>query len=209
MLTTLPNLLTLSRIALIPVVSALFFIDGPEARWATLILFTLAGVTDYFDGYLARNRGETSPLGRFLDPIADKLLVAAVILLLAGTQRIAGLVLLPALVILCREILVSGLREYLAEVQVSVPVSRLAKWKTTIQMLALGFLIIGEGSPDFIPSQMIGEAGIWIAAMLTFITGYDYLAHGLRHMVARPKPRVPRQKKRRGPSSRALRSGLL
>ena len=183
MLTNLPNLLTLSRIGLIPVLLLLLYLNEPWARWTALVLFTLAGVTDWLDGYLARNRGQVSSIGRFLDPIADKLLVSAVILLLVAVDSITGLVLLPALVILCREILVSGLREYLAGSQVPVPVSSLAKWKTVIQMVALGFLIVGHDGPDILPVQMIGEVGLWLAAVLTLITGYDYLSHGLKHML--------------------------
>jgi cardiolipin synthase len=126
MLTNLPNLLTLSRIGVIPILAIVIYVDQPATRWIALGLFTLAGVTDYFDGYLARNRGQVSALGRFLDPIADKLLVAAVLLMLVGVDSISGATLLPALVILCREVLVSGLREYLAEIQVRVPVSRVS-----------------------------------------------------------------------------------
>jgi cardiolipin synthase len=155
MLTSLPNLLTLSRIGLIPVLLLLLYLNEPWARWTALVLFTLAGVTDWLDGYLARNRGQVSSIGRFLDPIADKLLVSAVILLLVAVDSITGLVLLPALVILCREILVSGLREYLAEIQVPVPVSNLAKWKTVIQMVALGFLIVGHDGPRAHPDHRL------------------------------------------------------
>ena len=183
MLTSLPNLLTLLRIGLIPLVIATFYLDGAAYRWIALALYSIACITDYFDGYLARHFDEVSPLGRFLDPIADKLLIAAVILMLAGDGRITGLVLLPGLVILCREILVSGLREYLAEIRVPLPVSKLAKWKTVIQMLALGFLIVGEAGPAVIPVQAIGETGLWVAALLTLITGYDYLQRGLKHML--------------------------
>jgi cardiolipin synthase len=183
MLTSLPNLLTLMRIVIIPVLVALFYIPGEGARWLACGLFAIACITDYFDGYLARHRNEVSPLGRFLDPIADKLLVAAVILMLVGRGGIEGLVILPALVILCREILVSGLREYLAEIRVPMPVSKMAKWKTVIQMVALGFLIVGDAGPAFLPVQTIGEVGLWVAALLTFITGYDYLRRGLKHML--------------------------
>jgi cardiolipin synthase len=183
MLTSLPNILTLYRIGIIPVLLVLLYLDTGWSRWAALGLYTTACVTDYFDGYLARNRGEVSALGRFLDPVADKLLVVSVILLLVAVDSLAGLALLPALVILCRELLVSGLREYLAEVRVSLPVSKLAKWKTAIQMVALGFLIVGHASPAAIPSELIGEVGIWLAALLTLVTGYDYLAHGLKHMM--------------------------
>ena len=183
MLTSLPNLLTLLRIAIIPALVGILYIEETLMRWIALGFFTLAAVTDYFDGYLARHRNEVSPLGRFLDPIADKLLVASVILMLVGTDAIRGLVILPALVILCREILVSGLREYLAEIRVPMPVSKLAKWKTVIQMIALGFLIMGEKGPALLPVQLIGEVGLWLAALLTFITGYDYLQRGLKHML--------------------------
>jgi len=183
MLTSLPNLLTLCRIGAIPVVLLFLYLDEAWARWLALVLFVLAGLTDFLDGYLARNRGQVSAIGRFLDPIADKLLVAAVILLLVAVGAITGLVLLPALVILCREILVSGLREYLAEIQVPLPVSNLAKWKTVIQMVALGFLIVGRDGPHFPSFQMVGEVGLWVAACLTLVTGYDYLKRGLKHML--------------------------
>lgn len=184
MITSLPNLLTLSRILFIPVLVALFYVEGDTARWVALAVFVVAALTDYFDGYLARTRREHSTLGRFLDPVADKLLVAAVILLLAAFDRITGWTVLPALVILCREITVSGLREFLADINVRVPVSKLAKWKTAIQMVAIGFLIVGDASPEAIPAILIGEIGLWIAAALTLFTGYDYLRAGLRHMTS-------------------------
>jgi cardiolipin synthase len=149
-------------------------------------LFSLAGVTDYFDGYLARKWAQISAFGRFLDPIADKLLVAAVILMLVATHRVRGLVVLPALVILCREVMVSGLREFLAQVNVGVPVSRLAKWKTALQLIALGILIVGDAAGDW--TQWVGELGLWIAAAITIVTGYDYLSAGLKHMTPRAKP---------------------
>ena len=156
------------------------------ARWAMLALFALAGVTDYFDGMLARSMGNISSLGRFLDPVADKLLVSALLIMLVWSGDISGLVILPALVILCREILVSGLREFLAGIKVGVPVSNLAKWKTAVQMFALGFLIVGAAGPDFwhpeVTTTAVGEVLLWLAALLTMITGYDYLQAGLRHM---------------------------
>ncbi|MFQ5775823.1 MAG: CDP-diacylglycerol--glycerol-3-phosphate 3-phosphatidyltransferase [Kiloniellaceae bacterium] len=183
MLTNLPNLLTLSRIATIPVLVGLLYFHDPVTRWIGLVLFIAAGLTDYLDGYLARHRGEVSALGRFLDPIADKLLVASLIVMLVAIGDVAGLVVIPAIVILCREILVSGLREYLAEIKVPLPVSKLAKWKTAIQMVALGVLIVGEeAGPALLPMQVIGDTGLWIAALLTLVTGYDYLARGLKHM---------------------------
>ncbi len=183
MLTSLPNLLTLSRIFLIPVILALLFFPTPLTRWVALALFAFAGLTDFLDGYLARHRGEVSAFGRFLDPIADKLLVASVIVMLVAIDQLEGLIVVPAIVILCREILVSGLREYLAEIQVPLPVSRLAKWKTVLQMIALGFLIVGDSAaPAGWPVDAIGNTGLWIAAVLTLITGYDYLVRGLEHV---------------------------
>ncbi|HMB75239.1 MAG TPA: CDP-diacylglycerol--glycerol-3-phosphate 3-phosphatidyltransferase [Kiloniellaceae bacterium] len=183
MLSSLPNILTLSRIVMIPILVALLYVDTPLCRWLALGAYTVACVTDYFDGYLARNMNETSALGRFLDPIADKLLIASVIVMLVGTDQIAGLTIIAGMIILCREILISGLREFLAEIKVSVPVSKLAKWKTTIQMLAMGFLIVGTAGPDGWPVLLIGETGLWIAAVLTLVTGYDYLSKGLEHML--------------------------
>jgi len=184
MLLKLPNLLTLLRILVIPPLIALFYWDEPAARWGALGLFAVAGVTDFFDGYAARSMGLVSAFGRFLDPIADKLLVSTVIFMLVASERLGGWAVLPGLVILIREITVSGLREFLAELNVGVPVSKLAKWKTTIQMLSLGFLIVGTASPVEIPAVMIGETMIWIAAVLTAVTGFDYLRAGLKHMAA-------------------------
>ncbi len=190
MLKNLPNLLTLSRIVVIPPIVALFWLDGNAARWITLALYAAACITDFFDGYVARSTGQISRFGRFLDPVADKLLVASLILMLVAFDRVTGLGILPALVILGREILVSGLREFLATLEVGVPVSNLAKWKTTIQMFTLGFLIVGDAAPPWIPAVAIGEIGLWIAAVLTLITGYDYLRAGLRHMTGeRPRTR--------------------
>lgn len=185
MLFNLPNILTFSRIIAIPVlICLLLFVDDPLGSWLAFTAYTVACITDFFDGYLARAWSQQSALGRFLDPIADKLLIASVILLLVGIDRVSGLTVLPAAVILCREILVSGLREFLAEVQVSIPVSTLAKWKTTIQMLALGFLLVGPSGPDFGPltTTEVGIWGLWGAAALTMVTGYDYLVAGLKHI---------------------------
>ena len=185
MLTKLPNILTFSRVVAIPVVVCfLLFVGDPLGSWLAFSAYTYACVTDFFDGYLARAWHQQSAFGRFLDPIADKLLVASVLLVLVGVDRISGLTVLPAAVILCREILVSGLREFLAEVQVGVPVSTLAKWKTTIQMLALGFLLVGPNGPMFGPVATIeiGIYGLWGAAALTLVTGLDYLVVGLRQI---------------------------
>ena len=183
---TLPNALTLMRVVLIPLFVALFFLESATGQWLALAVFAIASITDFFDGWLARRLGQLSAFGRFLDPIADKLLVAAALLMLVGFGQISGLVIIPAVVILCREILVSGLREYLAGVAVGLPVSKLAKWKTTVQMFALGFLIVGDAAhpfvPPSIPIRMIGEAGLWIAAAITLVTGWDYMRAGLRHM---------------------------
>jgi cardiolipin synthase len=187
LITTLPNLLTLSRIAVIPVIVALFFVDGAVARWVSCALFTLAAVTDYLDGHIARSRQEVSNLGRFLDPLADKLLVVTVIVMLVAFDRMSLLTVLPAVVIVSREIIVSGLREFLAALDVGLPVTTLSKWKTGIQMVALGFLIVGDDGPAFIPVQIIGELGLWLAGMMTVITGYDYLRASAPHLVDRGK----------------------
>ena len=182
MLTTLPNLLTLSRIAAIPLVIATFYLPSPYGPWIGCGLFALAGFTDWLDGHMARRWQQQSELGRFLDPIADKLLVAAVLFMLAALQRISELAIFPALIILAREILVSGLREHLAGVKVRVPVSRLAKWKTGLQMGAIGLLLVGNAGPVVLQVQLLGEVMLWAAALLTLVTGYDYLRAGLAHM---------------------------
>ena len=187
----LPNILTMSRILIIPLVVTTFFFDSPAMRWTALGLFTMAGVTDFFDGYLARRANQVSAMGRFLDPIADKLLVASVLMMIVAFGRVDSWSYLPALVIMLREILVSGLREFLAELHVSVPVTKLAKAKTTVQMIALGFLIVGSDSPVWIPAVRIGEIGIWIAAAITLITGYDYLKSGVRYMAGDVPPTNP------------------
>jgi cardiolipin synthase (CMP-forming) len=187
-LTSLPNLLTLSRILAIPLVVATFYLPGDGARWLGCALFAAAGLTDWLDGHMARRWAQQSELGRFLDPIADKLLVSATLFMLVAKGRFSTeWMLLPALVILCREILVSGLREYLAGLRVGLPVSRLAKWKTTIQMMAIGVLIVGSAGPAFLPMEWIGESLLWIAALLTLATGYDYLRAGLAHMAGAPR----------------------
>ena len=183
-MTSLPNLLTLARIAVIPVIVALLYVAADWARWTALLLYLAACATDYLDGYLARTRGEVSPLGRFLDPIADKLLVVAVIVVLTAQGWLSVIGVLAGLAIICREILVSGLREYLAEFQVVVHVSKLAKWKTAVQMLALAVLILGQAGPDDLALPLLGEALLVVAALLTLVTGYQYLREGIRHMTA-------------------------
>jgi cardiolipin synthase len=186
MFTKVPNLLTLSRILVIPALIGTFYLRsviGDGANWVAFVLFAVAGITDFFDGWLARRRGEMSNLGRFLDPVADKLLVSAAILMLVAFHDISGLSVLVAVVILCREILVAGLREFLAELRVPVPVSRLAKWKTTMQFVAIGFLLVGNAGPGWLHIEEIGIGGLWLAAILTLYTGWDYLRAGLRHML--------------------------
>jgi cardiolipin synthase len=192
MLTDLPNILTLSRIAAIPLLVLLVAIGHPWANLLASILFTIAGITDYLDGRLAREMLQLSDLGRMLDPIADKLLVAATLMALVGFGHLPAYGIYPAIVILLREILVSGLREYLAQIRVGLPVTKLAKWKTGFQMVALGLLLLGGSGAKVIGlgwlhPGFIGGALLWIAAVLTLITGWDYLNAGLRHVTA-PKP---------------------
>jgi CDP-diacylglycerol---glycerol-3-phosphate 3-phosphatidyltransferase len=185
----LPNLLTFGRIAAIPAVVACMFWSqifqgGLWLRWVALFIFIAAGVTDLVDGYVARIWGQISPLGRMLDPIADKLLVASCLLMLAADGTILGWSLWAAIVILCREILVSGLREFLAELRVHVPSTRLAKWKTFVQMLAIGFLIAGEAGDEILPiTTQIGITLLWISAIVTLYTGWDYLRAAGRHLL--------------------------
>ena len=185
---TLPNILTLFRIALIPVVMALFYVEGSWARWIACAIFLVAATTDLLDGWIARYWQMQSAFGRWLDPVADKLLVGATVVMLVGFYRAP---LIPAVVILLREIAVSGLREYMAEVRVGMPVTPLAKWKTTVQMIAIVFLILGPAGPDFLPTQTIGSWGLWLAAALTLMTGWDYLNAGVRHMAAEPDETAP------------------
>jgi len=187
----LPNLLTYGRIIAVPLVVLCFYLEGKLqssdfARWSALAIFIIASITDYFDGYLARAWQQTSTIGRMLDPIADKLLIASCLLLLAAdTDRtIAGWSLWAAIIILCREILVSGLREYLAELKVSVPVTQLAKWKTAVQMIAIGFLLAGPAGDKIFPYvTQLGIILLWIAAIITLYTGYDYFRAGIKHVI--------------------------
>jgi cardiolipin synthase (CMP-forming) len=180
---TLPNLLTLSRIVAVPVLVALLWWPDWEAGYGfAFAAYCLMAITDYFDGYLARAQGAVSKLGIFLDPIADKIMVAAVVLMLTSTRDIAGWNVIAALIILLREIAVSGLREFLAELRVSLPVSRLAKWKTTLQLVALGALILAGAARDWTILAHIGLVCLWGAAALTLVTGWDYLRVGLKHM---------------------------
>ena len=187
----IPNLLTYGRILAVPLIVICFFVEGKlsisnTARWVALWIFVIASITDFLDGYLARIWNQTSNIGKMLDPIADKLLIASILLLVAADQTIAGWSLWAAIIILCREILVSGLREYLAQlkVSVSVPVTRIAKWKTTAQMVAIAFLLAGPAGDKILPhTTEIGIGLLWISAILTIYSGYDYFRVGLKHMV--------------------------
>lgn len=179
---TVPNLLTFSRIALIPAFIGVFYLHQPAAAWATFALFAFAALTDYFDGLLARRLDQHSEMGRVLDPIADKLIVAAGLIMLATLDRAA---VIAVVAILCREVMVSGLREGLAG-RLALPVSRLAKWKTAGQMAAIGVLLI---APAFDPSvatplALAGSALLWLAVALTWITAFDYLRAVVRHFAA-------------------------
>lgn len=175
----LPNILTLSRILVIPLLVAAFYTGGVLSHRVAAGLFLLASITDFFDGYLARAWSIQSRLGRFLDPIADKLLVGAAILILVHTRNAD---ILPALAIICREILVSGLREFLAELRISMPVSRLAKLKTGLQMGAIFLLLLGSKGSGIEATEIVGRIALWFAAALTVFTGYAYLRAGLKHM---------------------------
>ena len=186
---SVPNLLTYARILVVPLVVLCFDLEErgkstDAARWWALGLFAFASITDFLDGYLARNWEQSSSLGKMLYPIADKLLVAACLLLLAADGAIAGWSIWAAVVILSREILVSGLREYLADLKVSVPVPQLAKWKTTLQMFALGFLLAGPAGDKVYPyCTDTGLVLLWISAAVTLITGWDYFRAGLKHVI--------------------------
>src|ERR1700738_2328998 len=186
---SVPNMLTYARIAAVPTgVACMYGSDilqgGLWLRWIALSIFIAAGVTDFFDGYFARAWGQHSSFGRMLDPIADKLLVASCLLMLAANGTINGVSLFASIVILCREILVSGLREYLAELRVSVPVTRLAKWKTTLQLVAIGFLLAGDAGDAIVPVvTTIGLSLLWLSALLTLYTGWDYFRAGVRHLI--------------------------
>ncbi|MGF1620836.1 MAG: CDP-diacylglycerol--glycerol-3-phosphate 3-phosphatidyltransferase [Rhodomicrobiaceae bacterium] len=183
---SLPNLLTYARLVAVPLlVAVMFFIEGEFGRWLAFVIFVMAAVTDFFDGYFARIWDQQSALGRMLDPIADKLIVGAVLLMLVADNSIEGWSVWAALIILSREILVSGLREFLAELNVRVAVSRLAKWKTTVQMVALSALLIGDAANPICNCQAvnIGLGLLWAAAVLTLYTGFDYFRAGLKHVI--------------------------
>lgn len=190
---SLPNILTYARIAAVPVVVGCILLREEWASWVGLALYIAAAITDYVDGYLARAWGQQSPLGRMLDPIADKLLVASCLLAFAATGTIVGHALWAAVVILCREILVSGLREFLAELRVSVPVTKLAKYKTAAQLVAVGFLVAGPAGESVLPGLMTaGVVLLWLSALLTLYTGYDYFRAGLGNLFRDPAPEEDR-----------------
>lgn len=182
---SLPNILTYGRIVAIPALVVCMFWPGDVwSRWAAFAIYVTASITDFFDGYLARAWSQQSAIGRMLDPIADKLLIAACLLMLVADGTIRSVSLWATIIILCREILVSGLREFLAELRVSVPVTRVAKWKTTAQLIAVGFLVAGPAGERVLPGTInIGTVLLWIAALLTIYTGWDYLKAGIRHLV--------------------------
>ncbi len=183
MISNFANILTMIRILLIPVIAWLFYFDQPIGFLVAAILFAIACLTDYFDGLVARATG-VSAFGTFLDPLADKLLVASTIIMLAGFNKVSGVYLIPCVVIVCREILVSGLREFLGQQNVNVPVSRIAKWKTAIQMFSIGFLVAGDSIPN-VPLHDIGLKGIWVAAFLTLISGYSYFRCSYKLLIKR------------------------
>ena len=181
----LPNTLTVARIFAVPVLIAAFYLPAPAAHWAAMAVFVVASVTDWVDGWLARRWEQQSDFGKVLDPIADKLLVAAALFMLAAFDRLSMPSLVAAIAILGREILVSGLREFLAG-RASLPVTQLAKWKTAVQMIAISVLLVAPALPASLRAQLIGEIGLWIAALMTLVTGWDYLRRGLEFMRAKP-----------------------
>lgn len=185
LLVSLPNVLTYARIVAVPaLVACLFLLKGDAARWSAFSLFVAACLTDWLDGYLARIWQQQSTLGGMLDPIADKLLVGAALMMLVHDNTINDWSVWAAIVILCREILVSGLREFLAELNVKVHVTQLAKWKTTVQMVALAVLLAGPAAEKLYPGVTTAGLGLlWIAAVLTLWTGYDYLKAAVRHAI--------------------------
>ncbi|MBC6496994.1 MAG: CDP-diacylglycerol--glycerol-3-phosphate 3-phosphatidyltransferase [Alphaproteobacteria bacterium GM7ARS4] len=177
---TLPNTISLGRMALVPVVATMLWFDTPFMRWLALFFYVAACVSDFVDGYLARSTKQISVLGKMLDPVADKLMVSTVIFMLVVTGRIEGIDTIASLVILLREFLVSSLREFLSNLNMRMHVTGVAKWKTALQMFALGFLIVGDASPWFIPALLIGSIGLWLAALLSVISAFAYVRTGIR-----------------------------
>jgi cardiolipin synthase (CMP-forming) len=185
MAANIPNALTVARIFAVPLLIAVFYLPAPAANWAAMAVFVTASVTDWFDGWLARRWEQQSDFGKVLDPIADKLLVAAALFMLAAFDRLSIPSIIASIAILGREILVSGLREFLAG-RATLPVTALAKWKTAVQMIAIAVLLVAPAAPWGLPLQRIGEIGLWLAAVLTLVTGWDYLRRGLELMRAKP-----------------------
>ncbi|NRB14072.1 MAG: CDP-diacylglycerol--glycerol-3-phosphate 3-phosphatidyltransferase [Rhizobiales bacterium] len=182
----IPNSLTIFRIVAVAAIVVCFYFEGDTARWVALGIYFIAGVTDFLDGYIARKWDMQSDLGRMLDPIADKLLISIVLIMLAayGTINMGNYSIIPAVIILSREILLSGLREYLAQLHINMPVSNLAKWKTAVQMVSLGFLLAGTAGDQVLPyNTEIGLTTLWLAAAITVYTGYDYLRIGIQHVI--------------------------
>jgi cardiolipin synthase (CMP-forming) len=191
----LPNALTILRILLVPVFALTFTLHGDAARIVSFVIFCIAGASDVLDGLAARKLRASSELGRMLDPIADKILVAVALMMLVASGGVSGLALVPALVILAREILVSGLREFLATAAVSVPVTRVAKMKTVLQMIAIGAMILGPIVDKIVPGALyFAHVLLWIAAALTVYTGFVYLRAGLAHVRTDPAPRARARK---------------
>ncbi len=183
MFKSIPNLMTIARIAIIPVIALLLYVPMAWAAWTALVLYILAAVTDFLDGFIARKMGSVSEFGRFLDPIADKVLVGCLLVVLAAVDRLDGIWIVPAVIIMMREFLVAGLREYLGPKNIVVSVTKMAKWKTTVQMVALGFLIVGDFGNVILPfTLLIGQIGLAVAAYMTAMTGWEYLKTGLPHM---------------------------
>ena len=187
MAANIPNALTVARIVAVPLLIAVLYLPAPAAAWAAMVVFVAASVTDWFDGWLARRWEQQSDFGKVLDPIADKLLVAAALFMLAAFDRLSITSIVASIAILGREILVSGLREFLAG-RASLPVTQLAKWKTAVQMIAISVLLVAPALPANLRAQLIGEIALWIATVMTLITGWDYLRRGLEFMRAKPGP---------------------
>jgi len=189
MLKKIPNILTIGRIIIVPFFVLAFYLPGSYGDLTALILFIIASFTDFLDGMLARMLGQESKLGELLDPIADKIIVATALILLVMDGTIQNYEVIAAIIILTREILISGLREFLAKGQIKLPVSNLAKLKTVLQMVAIGLLLSGDTGNKIINfenynAHTIGIILLWLSAALTLFTGYDYLRKGIDHAIS-------------------------
>ncbi len=179
----LPNILTVGRLLLLPFLVVMMMTGTVWASWTALAIYTVCSVTDWLDGFIARRMNLQSSFGTFLDPIADKIFILTVLLTLVANDTLHGIWITPVLLILAREFLIAGLREFLGPKNIQVPVSNLGKWKTAIQMIALGFLVVGEfGRPVLTYSVEIGLVGLLAATALTIQTGWDYLKTGIKHL---------------------------